>query len=147
MSSPVSYVLDASVLVARVRCSELAYEDVRVLMAALAATAAELSIPTIALAEVAAAISRGGAGPAQALTAVNELQKLPGLRVVAVDFALGVHSSEIAARQRIRGCDAVYVALAHSIGAILITLDQQQWQRSPASVTVLTPAHVLTGLS
>jgi len=146
MSTPAGYVLDASVLVARVRRSELAYAEVRALMIALAANNMALYIPTIALAEVAAALSRSGPSSEQALAAVNELRRLPGLNVVGVDLALGNLAGEIAAHYRIRGCDAVYVALAQSSGAPLITLDRQQRERVPTSLTALTPAEALAVL-
>ena len=67
----------------------------------------------------------------------------PDLYRIAVDLALGDLATEIAARQRIRGCDAVYVALARREQAILITLDDQQRERAPSSVTARTPAQAL----
>jgi len=141
------YVLDASVLVTRVRRREPAYEEVRVLLVALTANNAALYIPTIALAEIAAALSRGGASSDQAIAAVHELRQLPGLSVVGVDIALGNLARDVAARYRIRGCDAVYIALVQRLGVTLITLDRQQRERVPVSVAAFTPAQTLARLS
>ena len=67
----------------------------------------------------------------------------PDLHRVAVDVALGDLTAEIAAKQRIRGCDAVYVALAYVEQAVLVTLDGQQRERAPSGVTTCTPAQAL----
>jgi len=60
-----------------------------------------------------------------------------------VDAALGDLTAEIAAKQRIRGCDAVYVALAFVEQAVLVTLDGQQRERAPSGVTACSPAQAL----
>lgn len=59
--------------------------------------------------------------------------------LLPVTRALAVRASEIAANQRIRGCDAVYVALADWLGAPLVTLDNQQLERGRAVVSTLRP--------
>lgn len=147
MTAPLGYVLDASVLVARLRRNEPAHNQVRLLLLALSASNAALHIPAIALAEVAGSLARGGVTAGQALAAVNELRRLPGLSVVGVDETLGDVSAGIAASKRIRGCDAVYVALAKALDAGLITLDRQQRERAPASVVAQTPGEALSALT
>jgi predicted nucleic acid-binding protein len=144
---PSGFVLDASVLVARLRRSESAHTDVRTLMLALAANNVTLCIPTIALAEVAGALSRSGASAAQALAAASALRRLPGLSVVGVDEQLGDSATTLAAYRRIRGCDAVYVALAQVLEAHLITLDHQQRERAPRNVVAQTPTEALATLT
>lgn len=57
MSASSAYVLDASILVTRVRPSEAAHEDVRALLLALTAARVPLSVPVIVLAEVGAALA------------------------------------------------------------------------------------------
>ncbi len=64
----------------------------------------------------------------------------PGVRIVIVDESLGNLATEVAAAYRIRGCDAVYVALAQMKHAVLITLDGQQRERAPIQVRARTPA-------
>ncbi len=78
-----------------------------------------------------------------ALAVVAEYGMRPDLQRVAVDVALGDLAAEIAAKQRIRGCDAVYVALAYTEQAVLITLDGQQRERAPSAVPAHTPAQTL----
>lgn len=59
---------------------------------------------------------------------------------------LGHLAAELAAQHQIRGCDAIYVALAQQRGATLITLDNQQRQRVPPNVVARTPAEELAAL-
>jgi len=47
--------------------------------------------------------------------------------------------STLAAEHRIRGCDAVYVALARQLDMPLITLDRQQLERGAAVVATRVP--------
>ncbi len=146
MTEPTRYVLDASVLVAFLRPGEPSHSDTDTLLAALTLRQATLSVPAIAFAEVAAAIARGEDDATQAMNAVVIVSKLPGLHVAPVNGALGGLAARVAAQQRIRGCDAIYVALAQELGATLITLDREQRERTPATVVTLTPGEVLADL-
>jgi predicted nucleic acid-binding protein len=141
--SPDAFVVDASVLIAAVLPNEPFHADAKALMQRLMDVGVYLSLPTIAVAEVAAAIARGAGDERLALAVAAGYSVRPDLHRVAVDGALGDLAAEIAARQRIRGCDAVYVALAHREQAVLITLDSQQRERAPSSVTARTPAQAL----
>ncbi len=137
------FVLDASVLLAAVLPNEPFHADAKMLMRRLIDTGAYLCVPNIAFAEVAAAIARGAGDEQLALAVVAQYATRADLHRISVDITLGDLAAEIAARQRIRGCDAVYVALAHMEQAILVTLDGQQRERAPASVAARTPAQAL----
>jgi predicted nucleic acid-binding protein len=141
--SPDAYVVDASVLIAAVLPNEPFHADAKDFMRRLMEVGAYIYLPTIAFAEVAAAIARGAGDEQLALAVVGEYNIRPDLRRVEVDLVLGDLATEIAARQRIRGCDAVYVALAYAEQATLITLDGQQRERAPAAVSARTPAQAL----
>ncbi len=96
--------------------------------------------PAIILGEVAAALSRGMNDQDLAKRAARRLERSRAIEMVAVTVALGVSAATIAAEHRIRGCDAVYVALAQSRGEYLVTLDQQQLERGSAAVETRRPA-------
>lgn len=141
------FVLDASVLVAGIRPGEPFYAEARTALEALTRQSANLYVPTIVLAEVAAAIARGSGNASQAAQEVDLVRKMTGMQIVAVDGPLGDRAASVAALQRIRGCDAVYVALAEQRAAILITLDNEQRLRAPATVQAQTPREILAQLS
>lgn len=141
--SPDAFVLDASVLVAAALPHEPFHPDAKMLMKHLLDDGAYVYLPTIAFAEVAAAIARGIGDGQLALAVIAQYASRADLRRIAVDVTLGDHATRIAAQQRIRGCDAVYVALADFEQAVLVTLDGQQRQRAPARITACTPAQAL----
>ncbi len=71
------------------------------------------------------------------------LQQRRWIDTVAVDSTLGHQAALLAAEYRLRGADAVYVALAAARSQPLITLDQEMVQRGPAAVLRLTPSEWL----
>lgn len=139
----IAFVLDASVLVAATRPTEPFHADSQACLKRLMAEQSVLFIPTIALAELASAFARSGADAALAEQVVATYRRRPDLELVAVDGALADAAVTIAARQRIRGCDAVYVALAQERWAALITLDNEQRLRAPSAVVTWTPGELL----
>ena len=138
------YVIDASVHVADVRPEEPHHAQAHALLARLAAQGHTVYLPLIVLAEVTAAISRGTGQPSLARRLVTILQRVPHFQLVTVDETLGQLAAELAAQHQIRGCDAVYVALAQQYGGKLVTLDRQQRERVPPSIVACTPAEALT---
>lgn len=135
--------LDASLLVAAARPSEPFHNEAKALLQRLMSEQVTLHLPIIALAEIAAAISRGVGDEQLALQVVAEYRDLPQLSRIEVDERLGDRAAEVAARYRIRGCDAVYVALADLKHAALVTLDRQQRERASSALMAYTPSEVL----
>ncbi len=137
------FVVDASVHIADMRPSEPHHPEARAFLDRVRRTGEPVYGPMIVLAEVAAGIARGTgrSGLAQRLT--DLLQRVPNFLFVPVDETLGGLAAEVAAAQQIRGCDAVYVALAQQLSAILVTLDGEQRQRAPAAVFARTPEEAL----
>ena len=137
------YVIDASVHAADARPQEPHHAEARALLARLATEGRIVYLPVIVLAEVASAISRGTGRPALAQRLTATLRRVPYFQFVPVDDALGRLAAELAAQQQLRGCDAVYVALAQQRDATLITLDRQQRERVPPDVVARMPAEEL----
>lgn len=143
MSTP--YVVDASVYVARTRRSEPGFADAAAFFHRLDVEQRSVYLPAIALPEIAGNIARATGKPRHARRLLAIFMQ-PYVYVVDVDATLGRLAANLAAEHRIRGCDAVYVALAQLRNAPLITLDQEQRQRVPLSVTARTPAEELAQL-
>jgi predicted nucleic acid-binding protein len=95
--------------------------------------------PALLLAEVAGAISRRTASPRLARRVTDSLLALPGLQLVAVDSQLGVAAARLAADLRLRGADAIYVALARHLQLTLVTWDDEQAERGGRVVDVQSP--------
>ena len=99
----------------------------------------QLWAPAILVSEVAAALSRGQSDPMLALKAVRRLRASRRLRLVAVSTSLAFSAAQVAAQQRMRGCDALYVALAQRLGETLVTLDRQQLERGAVLIETRQP--------
>ena len=147
MNETAGFVLDASVLVAFMRPGEPFHADADALLKELTLPPFSIIVPAIVFAEVGAALARGENDTSLALQAVTRVSQLRGLRIVSIDEALGGAAAHAAVSYRIRGCDAIYVALALTLNTPLITLDRQQRERSPNTVISLTPGEALAEFS
>lgn len=141
------YVIDASVYVADARPAEPHHAEATALLARLRADGSVTHAPLIVLAEVASAISRGTGRPALARRWIAALRLIPRLRLHPVDETLAQAATDLAGDYQLRACDAVYVALAERLAAVLVTLDGQQRERVPAHVLARTPAEELATLN
>lgn len=98
-----------------------------------------LVIPTLALAEVAGAIVRRTQSSSRSLEALEFLLQSSQLRYVALDVVLGEESANLAIRIHLRGADAVYAAVARSLGLPLYTWDLEMLRRASPLIDVRTP--------
>ncbi len=142
MTNPV-YVIDASVFLASVQPPEPAHADARVLLQYVATKKWQVYAPMIVLPEITGSIARNTGDLAHAQNFIWFIRRQIHIEIVNIDERLGHLAADLAAQKRIRGCDAVYVALAQMRNAILITLDQEQRQRVPPGLIARTPAEEL----
>ena len=140
------FVVDASVHVADMRPSEPQHREARAFLDFVRQSGAEAYGPIILLAEVAAGIARGTGRPELAQKLTTLMQGTPNFSFIPVDESLGILASDIAATHQIRGCDAVYVALAQRMAIPLVTLDGEQRERAPSVVVAQTPAATLSAI-
>ena len=141
------FVVDASVHIADMRPSEPHHREARAFLDHVRRTGVAAYGPIIVLVEVAAGIARGTGRPSLARRLTLLLRRVPNFIFVPVDEMLGDLAAEVAAAQQVRGCDAVYIALAQQLSAILVTLDAEQRQRAPAAVLARTPAEALLAVT
>lgn len=98
-----------------------------------------LVVPALALSEVAGAVARRSGSPDRGRSAAQALRAIRTLEVVLPDRALMDRATEIAASLRLRGADAVYVALAQLRGLPLFTWDIEVRERAGHIISVLRP--------
>jgi predicted nucleic acid-binding protein len=132
-------VIDASVYVALINVHESDHTLSWAWFQQAQSTQDPIVAPVILLAEVAAAISRGVGNSALAHQVVEQLLHSRVIELVPVTPKMAERAAAIAADHQIRGCDALYVALAQELGDYLVTLDQQQLERGAAVVTTHRP--------
>ena len=132
-------VIDASVYVALMNAHETDHANSWAWFQKAQAAGDPILAPVILLAEVASAISRGIGDPALAHQIVEQLRHSMVIELVPVIPSLAERAAAIAADYQVRGCDAVYLALAEQMDDYLVTLDRQQLEREAEAVTTLKP--------
>jgi predicted nucleic acid-binding protein len=135
--------IDSSVFVSAARPSEIGNTECTAFLTWVRNTRPRLFLPTLVLAEVAAALSRTGSEPGLAQQYAMAVGQLPNTVMVALDEGLARQSAALGAQHRLRGADAVYLASAALFAAELVTLDREQLERGAAIVQTLTPADFL----
>ena len=135
--------IDSSVFVSAARPSEMGHAESTAFLAWVRNKRTRLFLPTLVMAEVAAALSRTGSDPGLAQQYALAVGQLPNTVMVALDEGLARQSAAIGAQHRLRGADAVYLASAALFAAELVTLDLEQLERGAAIVQTLTPADFL----
>ena len=122
-------VVDASVCVALFKADEPGHEASRTWLGAATESREPVVAPVTLLPEVAAALGRGAGDEELALRVVALLRSTRLVQLFPVTEGLAERAARIAAGQRIRGGDALYVALAAELRMELVTLDRQQFER------------------
>jgi predicted nucleic acid-binding protein len=99
--------------------------------------------PTLLLVELASSLARLLDNHSKGIELAMRVRYLPDQNWIPLDPAFAEHASRIGAEQRLRGADAVYVAVAQRYQTILVTLDKQQIDRLSSILPVRRPAEAL----
>ena len=133
-------VVDASVWVSRTLASDTHHVSSTKWFARIDHEDAFLVAPAIMPAEVSGAIARRVRSSRLAHRVLNGILRTPILRLVPVDRSLAEDAARIAVDLRLRGSDALYVAVAHRLSVPLVTLDVQQLTRGRRVISALRPS-------
>jgi len=131
--------VDASVVINAFSPTEKGSEQSWRFLAELREKALPLIVPTLLLVEVVATLARKQNNTELAMDWLYEFTRFPHVTWINLDENLAALAAEIAARHRLRGIDAVYVAVARRFATPLVTLDAEQLERAQAVVTVRKP--------
>ncbi len=131
--------IDSSVFVSRARPQEPGHRSSVDFLEWVRAVGPRLFIPTLAVPEVAAALTRTGSDREVARRYALAIGRLPNTILVGLDDELARQAAALAAQHRLRGADSVFVASAALFAAELVTLDSEQLKRGASVVQTLTP--------
>jgi predicted nucleic acid-binding protein len=132
-------VIDASVWVSRLVPQDIHYEASYRWLKGLEADGALLIAPILLLSEVAGAISRRTGETGLGRRAIDQLLRIPTLRIASIDRRLGQEAAILAAELSLRGADAAYIAVARRLNIPLVTWDREQQERGARVIAVRTP--------
>lgn len=133
-------VTDASVWVSHLIAQEIHHLASRRWLTAAAHNNITIAVPALLLSEVGGAIARRTGDSELGHKAVTHILSTPNLRLVYTDSELGMLAAKLASSQRLRGADALYVAVAYHLKISLISWDQEQIRRASSLITAYTPA-------
>ena len=130
------FVLDASILVARLVSQDEFHVAVRTWMSERRAVGTQFVSPSLILTEVAGAVSRRTGSPSLGRKALAALRRFPGLRIVEMSNFLVLEAASLAADLGLRSADSIYVAIAKQLDLPLVTLDSEQRERGRKVISV-----------
>jgi predicted nucleic acid-binding protein len=139
------YTIDASVFVNAFNPHEEGHADSLQILATIQERADPVIVPALLIPEVASAAARASDDSAGALQYATATAALPHLMLVTLTPAMARQAAELAARHRLRGADAVYLAVARRYGTTLVSRDDEQRTRGSAVATCKTPAEAIGG--
>jgi predicted nucleic acid-binding protein len=138
--------VDASVFVTAARVEEIHYSISRQFLLQARAHDATLFCPALVLPECAAAIARPTGDSALAEELIDLIEGFPGMQLIPLEAHLARQAVHAATNHRLRGADSVYLAVADSFDATLLTWGAEMSERGPAVVRTATPSHWLKAL-
>lgn len=94
--------------------------------------------PVLLLAEVCGPVARRTGQP-EALKALQFLKLQPLLTLVNLNDTLGIRAARLASTLKLRGADAVYVALSQQLRVPLVTWDKEIINRTQGIIEAVTP--------
>lgn len=102
--------------------------------------AIDIFCPTLVVPEVTSALARSSGDTRLARAAVSQIGSFPYLSLIELTEGRALLAAAVAVTQRLRGADAVYVAVAQEYGTTLITWDVELLTRGALSVPTMTPS-------
>ena len=133
------YTIDASVFISAFILSEPQHQSSRTCLEQLVQKDAKIFCPTLALVETASAISRVSGDEKHAIAFASALAHFPNMELVSLDETLAHKAVSFGAIAKLRGADAVYVAVAEDASCMLITWDKELLLRAKSIIQTCTP--------
>jgi predicted nucleic acid-binding protein len=137
------YTVDASVFVNAFNPHEEGHAASLQILAAIQDRGDPMIVPTLLIAEVASAVARATDDSDGALQYANATAALPHLTLVSLTTTVARQAASLAATHRLRGADAVYVAVARRYATTLVSRDDEQRTRGATVVVCQTPEEAL----
>jgi len=102
-----------------------------------------LIVPALILPEIAAAVARATGDSTGAWEFAQAAAGLSNVTLVSITPAVARLAAQLASDYRLRGADAVYVAVARRYATTLVSRDSEQRTRGEAVVPCQTPEEAL----
>jgi predicted nucleic acid-binding protein len=138
------YTVDASVFVNAFNPHEEGHAESLQILATIRERGDPVIVPTLLVPEIASAVARASDDRTGALRYAHATAALPQLTLVTLTPAMARQAAELAATHRLRGADAVYLAVARRYGTTLVSRDEEQRTRGSVIAMCQTPRQALS---
>lgn len=138
-------IIDASVWIASVLAEDAHHATSLTFMRRFVSEGLIATHPSLVWPEIAGALARRTGDAQLGMKVATDIASKPWIESMAVDVPIAGEAMRLAARLRLRGADAIYVALAVTRRMPLITLDAEILERGRAVAKILTPEQWLQG--
>jgi len=132
-------IVDASVWIASVLNEDAHHQVSLAFMHRFVKERQIATVPLLVWAEIAGAVARRTGDTDRGMKVAELISAKIWVRGVPLDDSLASESMRLAARLRLRGADAIYVALAAACNEPLITLDAEMLERARGVAEAFTP--------
>lgn len=139
------YTIDTSVFVNAFNPHERGHAESLQILAAIQERGDPIIVPSLLVAEIASAVARASDDTIGALQYANATAALPHLTLVSLTPVMAGRAAELAATHRLRGADAVYLAVARRYATTLVSRDDEQLKRASEVAVCKTPEAALSG--
>jgi predicted nucleic acid-binding protein len=139
----VRYTVDASVFVNAFNPREDGHAESLRVLELIQRRGDPVIVPTLIIPEIAAALARASDDSVGAFQYSQATAALPHLTLVSLTPTMARQAAELAAVHRLRGADAVYLAVARRYGTTLLSRDAEQLTRGIAVATCQSPEEAL----
>lgn len=139
------YTIDASVFVNAFNPHEAGHAKSLDILSTIQERGDPVIVPTLLVAEIASAVARASDDAAGAIRYAMAAAALPHITLVTLTPAMARQAAELAAAHRLRGADAVYLAVARRYGTTVVSRDEEQRTRGAAVAACQTPEEALGG--
>jgi predicted nucleic acid-binding protein len=136
----VNYTIDANVFVSDAVPTDVHHADSQAFLNTLRSRSELVYSPTLVIVEAVAAIARPTGNAILAQREVGIIRGFPGMKLVGLTITRARRAAQLAAIHRLRGADAVYLAVATEYSTMLVTWDTEMLSRGGSVVTTMTPA-------
>jgi predicted nucleic acid-binding protein len=140
----VSLTIDANVWLSAADPREGHQEASAQFLAVVLGSTETLDSPLLLQVELVGALARKSGGSEDGLQLLKEVTSIPSQRWHPLDVELTSAACALAGELRLRGAEAVYVAVAAQAGSTFITLDREVQARAGRVIPVSTPALWMT---
>lgn len=132
-------VTDASVWASRFLVGDAFHEASRAWLQKTVSEGLAIICPTSMLAEVAGAVARRTGSTQLGYHVARQIRQVPSLQLVSITPEVGELAAEIASTYRLRGGDALYVAVAYQFQVSLVSWDEEQLSRVAGYIETARP--------